>query len=171
MKNPRKSPRLYGYDYTQRGAYFVTICTNNKKQIFWNNYISNPIDYPQIQLSNLGKIADETVQTITEKYNVSIDKYVIMPNHIHMIVFMPGVGTTARVAPTWSLSQIIGAYKSIVASKWLKICKVNNIIMGDLWQRSYYEHVIRDDNEYQSIWQYIDTNPIKWTDDEYYPIP
>ena len=74
---------------------------------------------------------------------------------------------TARVAPT-PLGGIVGSYKSIVANEWLKICKQNNEIMGILWQRNYYEHIIRDESDYQTHWQYIDENSLKWTEDKHY---
>lgn len=66
------------------------------------------------------------------------------------------------------MGAIIGAYKSIVANEWLKICKRNKQTMGKLWQRGYYDHIIRNEQEYQKIWQYIDENPIKYEEDEYY---
>ena len=82
------------------------------------------------------------------------------------MISLLGQRATARVAPT--LSQIIGAYKSKVSYDYLQLCKKNNTQMGTLWQRSYYDHVIRNEADYLRIWQYIDENPAKWTEDEYY---
>ena len=100
-----------------------------------------------------------------------IDKYVIMPNHIHFILIKNDLieeRATARVATTVTVGRIVGAYKSVVANEWLKICKQSDEVMGKIWQRNYYEHVIRDENDYQIKWNYIEDNPIKWAEDEYY---
>jgi len=89
-----------------------------------------------------------------------------MPNHIHLLIALPGRQATARVAPT--LSQIVGAYKSWVSNEYLQVCKACNLSMGKLWQRSFYDHIIRNEEDYLRIWQYIDKNPAKWAEDEYY---
>ena len=105
-----------------------------------------------------------------EKYHISVDKYVIMPNHIHMIigVYDDNQRLTARVNPT--LSQIVGAYKSLVSSRWLDICKSHNSTMGTIWQRSFHDHIIRSRRDYEEIWTYIDNNPKQWELDEYHTI-
>lgn len=167
--NERKQNRLPFYDYSQNGAYFITICTRNKQKILSSIRRDNPCGCPQVILSPLGEIAENAIKIIEQKYNIKIDKYVIMPNHIHMILTIDNsIGTAARAVRT--ISQIIGGYKSIVANNCLKICKQNNIYMGAIWQRSFHDHIIRNQTDYDRIWQYIDTNPVKWEYDCYYSL-
>ena len=171
----RKIIRLKEYNYSQSGAYFITICTNDRKQILSEIRRGDPCGrpeselYPEIKtiLSELGKICDEKIDYISDKYNITIPKYTIMPNHIHMLILIEYQSrATARVAPT--IGTIVGGYKSIVSIEWLKICKTNNQIMGKIWQRSYNDHIIRNEQDYNIKWQYIDENPAKWVEDEYY---
>ena len=162
----RKPTRLPGYDYSQANCYFVTICTAGKKNILGDIRRGDPCGRPEWIPTALGIIAEKNIACTEEKFGIAISPYVIMPNHIHLMISLLGQRATARVAPT--LSQIIGAYKSKVSYDYLQLCKKNNTQMGTLWQRSYYDHVIRNEADYLRIWQYIDENPAKWTEDEYY---
>ena len=111
-----------------------------------------------VRLTKIGEIAEETFRIIENSFNIIIDKHVIMPNHIYFILIkndLIGDRATARVAPTVTVGRIIGAYKSLVANEWLKICKQNNEVMGKIWQRNYYEHIIRNEKNYQIKWEYI----------------
>jgi len=108
------------------------------------------------------------MNSIEERYAVRVDGWVIMPNHVHMIVVMQGSRATARVAPTGEagrqpLGRIIGAYKSLVDHK----CRIAGF-EGLLWQRNYYEHVIRSEEDLMKIREYIQENPWKWKEDEMY---
>ena len=91
-----------------------------------------------------------------------------MPNHIHLLIFIDEYEkrTAARAVPT--IPQIVGAYKSLIANQYLNLCKKNNIEMGQLWQRSYYDHIIRNEIDYLTKWDYIQNNIAEWTKDEYY---
>lgn len=156
MDLPKRKPtRLKWYDYSQRGAYFVTICTQNKKhllgEIVGEGFHALPIN----KLSHIGKEIEKAIQYINDNYNnVSIPKYVIMPNHIHLIVILNDSG--GRGNPP--LQNIIGQLKSYVTNKY-----------GDiLWQRSFHDHIIRGEKDYYKIWEYIDTNPAKWELDCFY---
>lgn len=166
--NRRKNNRLQDFDYSQNGAYFVTICTKDRGRILSDIRRGDPCGRPNIELSEIGKIAEKTISVIENMYDISVDKYVIMPNHIHMIILIchDDKRATARVAPT--VGDIVGGYKSLISNQWLKICKQRNSHMGQIWQRSYYDHVIRNKSDYQRIWQYIDNNQIKWELDCYY---
>lgn len=99
---------------------------------------------------------------IEERFGIIVDKYIIMPNHIHMIIILPERPT--HNAPT--IQEIMDAYKSLISVQWLKICKQRNQFMGKIWQRSYYERVLRNEQEYFNKWDYIDTNLIRWMDDD-----
>ena len=143
----RKHPRLKAYNYTQRGFYFITICTNEKKCFFGNPVV----------LNQYGKIVEIELMEITNHYSgIRIDKYVIMPNHIHFIVEITEDGT--------DLLNIIGSFKSVVTRK---IHQFEPKLT--LWQTSFHDHVIRNQKSYERIWNYIDGNPSKWEEDCFYP--
>ncbi len=161
----RKSIRLKEYDYSQNGAYFVTICVADRSVLLWRNVgadiirpNSTTIHSNQMPLSQYGKIVEIAISQISTHYeNIFVDKYCIMPDHVHMIVFIaPDESGRMISAPT--LSVIIGSMK-----RW-----VSKQIGFPIWQKSFHDHIIRDEQEYQKIWEYIDTNPLKWELDEYH---
>ena len=158
MINQRKRLRIKDYDYSSQNYYFVTLCTDNRSNIFGD--VNN--------LNNIGNIADAELQKITEHFpRVKVDKYVVMPNHIHAIIVIGcddtivGNGLDRSKIPT--LSEIIGLYKSGVSRQVHKSYPDLKV-----WQKSFYDHIIRNEKEYLEIWKYIDENPIRWQDDEYY---
>ena len=165
MKN-RKTIRLRHYDYSSPGYYFITICAHNHKSIFRTCRRDAPCGCPP-ECTELGEIAEKTIPMIEERFNIIVDKYIIMPNHIHMIIILP---EQASDTPP-DVREILDAYKSLVSVQWLKICKQRNWYMGKVWQRSYYERILRNEQEYYNKWDYIDTNLIRWMDDEYYIMP
>ena len=210
----RKNVRLKDYDYSSNGAYFVTICTQERQRLFGvvgaalappayiippginihrsdNIRVSDNIHHtnniPQINLTQYGFTVKTHIELLQTHYNgIFVDKYVIMPNHIHMIVVinaggasaaptnaceMNACGTNANdtnaigignatggasVAPT--LGTVIRGFKAGISRE----CKFT------VWQRGYHEHIIRNENEYLLIWNYIDTNLAKWAEDRYY---
>jgi len=164
----RKALRLKDYDYSKAGYYFITICTSNHKNTLAGIRRGDLHGRPKVSLSELGEICTSVLNKIEDMYGISVIKHVIMPNHIHFIISIDDTSerTTARVAPT--IGSVLGSYKSIVSKLWLSNCKERDIHMGQLWQRGYYDHVIRDEADYLRIWQYIDENPDKWQDDCYY---
>ena len=135
-------------------------------------------------LNGYGEIACEEWGKLSERYhNVLLDVFQIMPNHIHGIIAL--VGATLAVAlnenaddlnnwagaspaPTVTVGNIVGAYKSLVANQCLKICKSHNEYMGKLWQRNYWEHIIQNEESYLHIADYIINNPANWQNDEFY---
>lgn len=142
----RKGLRLKNYDYSSNGAYFVTICTDGKEKNLCR-LLPPETDgaAPRQILSPIGKAVEEMIGRIP-----GIDKYVIMPNHIHMIIMSDGAGLP--------LSRKIRFFKSNLTRK----------LGHPIWQREYYDHVIRDEYDYRVKWKYIDDNPARWTDDDYY---
>ena len=166
-KRRRKDLRLQAYDYSQCGAYFVTICTQNRRRLF--DIVSGygvgaaPCGRPRINLLPLGRIAEAALSRVTAIYDVTVDSYVIMPNHIHFVLVLPEARATARVAPT--VGRIVGAYKSIVANEWRKRWEREGKQAGAVWQRGYYEHVIRCEEDLLDIRRYIEDNPLKWRED------
>lgn len=158
----RRNNRLTEFDYSKNGAYFVTICTRDRESILSEVVGGGVLDAPQIQLSQYGVIADNQIKEINDTYtNIKVTKYVIMPNHIHFIVMICDYnnGTSRTPSPT---NAVIPRFVSTFKRFTNKRCE------SDLWQRSYYDHVIRNQADYDRVWQYIDENPIKWELDEYY---
>jgi len=113
----------------------------------------------KIALTEFGETVKTQIEALSEHYyEICVDKYVIMPNHVHMVVFINAGGASA--APT-TLGNLIRGFKSGVS----RVCGFS------LWQRGYHDHIIRDETEYQKIWRYIDGNPAKWAEDKYYCEP
>ena len=156
----RRHPRLKNYDYAQNGCYFITICTKNRKRLFWDAGRDDLIP-PQYALSSLGADVKRHIESIPTAYpNVFIDNYVVMPNHIHLLLRIDAeplsVGGEINRRPT--VMTIIHALKSMTVRK----------AGFPLWQDSFYEHVLRSEADYLSIWDYIENNPRKWAEDCYH---
>lgn len=158
----RKHNRIKHFDYSQNGAYFITICTHDRKRI-----LSEILEDESLVLYPCGMIAENAVHKIADKYPyVSVDHYVIMPDHIHMLLRIDGSKTrldsrdeagTGNPSPT--IGNIVGWYKYQTA----KQINVMNGTEGEaFFQRSYYDHVIRNQQDYDDIWTYIENNPRKW---------
>ena len=184
----RRSIRLKGYDYTQAGLYFITICCQNRACLF------GEIQNGEMVLNEYGNIAYNEWAKLVERFtNFELDVFQIMPNHIHGIIALVGAtlavaqidgiaqidndisdnkigqlqkGQPQGIAPT--VGDIVGAYKSLVANGCLDIYKSKNEMMGKLWQRNYHEHIIRNEQSYQTISNYIINNPAKWEEDKFY---
>ncbi len=153
----RKSIRLLEFDYNA-GAYFVTICTQDRRCILSDIVVGEGLAPPVCRQSNIGRIVENEILSIPDRHaNVGIEKYVIMPNHIHMIVMIRADSGGASPSPT--LMDVVRVIKSNSARK---------TIGTQLWQRSYHEHIIRNEQDYREIWNYIDGNPAKWAEDRYY---
>ncbi len=159
----RRSIRLKGYDYSQAGAYFITICCKDMKCIF------GKIENSEMILNEFGQIAFDEWIKLSERFaNFEWDLFQIMPNHMHGILVL-----IENPEPT-TMGDIMGAYKSIVANECLKIWKSRWTgagpvpIMGKLWHRNLYEHIIRNEYSYQNISNYITNNPKNWKDDKFF---
>ena len=156
----RKTNRLEHYDYARPGAYFITICSKDKQWLFWN--VGATIGRPQAAdcLSLYGRIIEQKIAEISKRYtNVSIDNYVIMPNHIHLLLshYYDDSGR-AMLAPTPTLSRIVQQFKGAVTKE----------IHQSVWQKSFHDRIIRNEKEYSKIYEYIDNNPLKWEEDCFY---
>ena len=159
MMDIRKNNRLAEYDYSSAGAYFITLCTKDKLQIFWSNFVGADIIRPQDKnhLSKCGLVADKVISDIPLHYpNVTVDKYVIMPNHIHMLLTIHE--TDGRIISAPTISTVIGQMKR----------QISKLLGQSIWQKSFHDHIIRNQADYDSVWQYIDENPQKWQTDPFY---
>ncbi|MBE6582507.1 MAG: transposase [Ruminococcaceae bacterium] len=167
----RKHPRLKKYDYSSAGAYFITICIDGRKCLL--SRIKNfndasvgrglaPAVTKGIEYTKYGQIAEEQLLLLEKRYPyLKIDRYVIMPNHIHAVLILGN--RTAGASPRPTVEDIVCAYKSLTTRECKKFGLTNN-----LFQTSFYEHVIRDQKDYEKIVKYIHENPARWYFDELY---
>ena len=154
----RKKNRLENYDYSSCGAYFITVCTLERRNYFGVAVGATSGRPPSIELSSWGKIADDAIQNIASAYPaLALESYVIMPNHIHLLLRVR-VDEYGRplVAPT--MSRVIKQLKGIV-TKQIGVC---------IWQKSFHDHIIRNREDYEEHIRYIYENPIHWYYDELY---
>ncbi len=181
-KHHRRSIRLKGYDYSRAGAYFVTICTQNRECLFGD------IVDGEMMLNDAGRMVDAVWNAMPKYYTgVDVDLFQIMPNHIHGIIIIVGAGPCAcpdgpcacpdmgqpqGVAPTGlSLPDVVHRFKTITTKQYIEGVKQHgwSRFDGKLWQRNYYEHIVRNENELNRIRQYIADNPAKWEYDHENP--
>jgi putative transposase len=192
QKHHRKSIRLARYDYSQAGAYFVTIVAQGRESFF------GQIIDGEMVLSDAGRMVFAVWESMPERFpDIELGAFVIMPNHFHAIVTIHDAtvgaglvpapdngdlptngattnGATTRVAPTGNdptLGQIIGAFKSITTHEYIIGVDEKGWPRFDkrVWQRNYYEHIIRNEREMQAKWDYILDNPAMWDDDKENP--
>ena len=163
----RKPLRMSHYDYNTPGAYFLTFCTHNRKH-FLSRIVGVIHESTELRLTTYGKIVESVIQTIPAHLHVTIDRYVIMPNHVHLIAVITeeDVLWEIRESPLRSrsiISKLIG-YIKMNASKAIRQHD------GDVavWQRGYYDHVIRNQEDYVALAEYIATNPLRWELDKLY---
>lgn len=143
----RKAIRIKDYDYSTPGAYFITVCVNDRKPILWN--VGAAICRPN--LSKIGSVVETAILQIPEHYSmISVDKYCVMPDHIHMILSINSEEDGRQVAaPT--VSTVVGHMK-----RWVSM-QIGHFI----WQKSFIDRVIRNDQGYRAVWEYIENNPVK----------
>ena len=154
----RKQNRLVNYDYSKPNAYFITVCTDKRKNLFWND-VGAIIDRPEnVPLTRLGVLVKQRIEDIPKYYSmISVDQYVIMPNHIHLLLqIQSDLDGRSMIAPT--ISTVVRMMKGAVTKQ----------AGFPVWQKGFYEHIIRNDRDYQEIWNYIEGNPGKWTEDTLY---
>lgn len=168
MEKPkRKQNRLPDYDYAQNGVYFVTICTKDKRNLFWRKGTKpmppqNEEDALPLPLSEYGRVVEKGIANIPRCYPmVAVEKYCIMPNHIHMMLHFSDRGRLVAAPTAWddrrliaapTLSRVVGQMK-----RW-----ISKQIGDGIWQKSFFDRVVRNDAEYEEIWKYIHNNPLKY---------
>jgi REP element-mobilizing transposase RayT len=169
-RGDRRSIRLPNYDYSQAGVYFVTICTVGRQPL-----LSTIVDLGVV-LTSLGSLVKETWEAIPRHVaGVELDSYVIMPNHLHGLIALPdrGRGTACR-APTRSQVEAFGhpttqSLPTVIRSFKAAVSRQAGLTLqrGRIWQRGFYERVIRDEAELEAVRSYIAANPVAWENDEY----
>ena len=148
----RKHIRITDYDYSTPGAYFITICTANREKIFWSDRRGELCSPANVQLSDIGIIVHNEIKKLNSVYDaVRVDKYCIMPDHIHMILAIETAeGGRTQFAPT--ISRVMKQFKGAITKQ----------VGRPIWQKSFYDHGIRNQQDYDEIWQYIESNPLKY---------
>ncbi len=176
----RQSIRLHGYDYAKTGAYFVTICIRNQACLM------GKIADGEMVLNRAGQMAESVWVELPARFsNIQMDEFTIMPNHFHGIVIIqrrgescirPRSGTGDHQDRPYgtlpeSISRIVQAFKSISTGEYIRGVKSHDWspFPGKLWQRNYYDHIVRDDDELAKIREYIKNNPLKWEFDKENP--
>ncbi|MBQ1211651.1 MAG: transposase [Clostridia bacterium] len=162
---PKRKPiRVENYDYSTQGAYFITVCTANREKIFWSDRrgeLCSPADNTntgdqrsplRVELSNLGNIVDAEIQKLNTLYDaVRVDKYCIMPDHIHFILSVDtDENGRTQFAPT--ISRVMKQFKGSITKQ----------VGRPIWQKSFYDHGIQNQQDYDEIWAYIENNPLKY---------
>ena len=153
----RRPNRLPDYDYAQTGVYFLTVCTRNRECILSTISVGAVIGRPpSVELTEIGKHAEIALVDIPNHYKgVFLDHYVIMPNHIHLLLRFENENGRPMTAPT--VQQIINQFKGIVTKR----------VGLAVWQKGFYDHIVRDEYDYRIRWQYIDENPMRWAQKEH----
>ena len=150
----RKQHRLSGYDYSKSGYYHVTICTEGRKPVLSTVGRGLAPAANTVTLTGIGKIAEEQLLLLEKRYsNVTVEDYIIMPDHIHLILIIKNEdGLINNLRTKKSISTIVGQLKRSISKE----------IGFPIWQKSFYEHIIRDENDYLEKAEYILNNPLKW---------
>ncbi len=164
-KNPvRRQSRLQGYDYNTCGAYFITVCTQGRRCILSRVVGTGVLDGPSIELTKYGAIAEKYICQLSDFYDhISVDQYVVMPNHIHLLLSIKGSahGPSGTPVPTLQNSTI-----SRFISTFKRFC--NKECGQNIWQYRSHDHIIRNDQDYDLHAKYICENPVRWQQDELY---
>ncbi|MBR5284315.1 MAG: transposase [Clostridia bacterium] len=155
----RKPNRLSGFDYSTSGAYFVTICTQNRRCIL-SKIVGDGFPVPKVP----GEIAARMIEEIPKRFiGVSVEQFVIMPNHIHMILVMENMEELVKTTPV--LGEVVAWYKYNTTRQ---INLKQGTVGQRVFQRSYHDHVIRNEKDHRKIWTYIECNPMLWAEDCFY---
>ncbi|MBQ7969160.1 MAG: transposase [Clostridia bacterium] len=164
-KRPERKPtRIKNYDYSRVGAYFITICTKNRAEILCNIVGGDVLDAPiKVRLLQYGEIAEKYIKQLNEYYeNISVEKYVIMPDHIHILIVVKKEedtilkGGASRTSPPTRQHSSVSRY----VSTFKRFC--NKEYGENIWQESFFDHIIRNNEDYEEHIKYIHENPTKW---------
>lgn len=165
MKN-RKRNRMLGYDYSQNNLYFVTICVHDRICCFGAVLPADNPNHsiPKMHLNEFGEIAHQQWEWLANQYSyVVLHSFIVMPNHVHAVLEINSNLATDKSIKIKSVSGLIGAYKT-TTSKQIHLTGNDKFA----WQRSFYDHIIRDDAAYARISHYIEANPEKWEKDTFF---
>ena len=162
----RKQNRLKYFDYSSDGVYFITICTQNRICMLSKIVGEGAFDVPKNILTEYGEIAEKNIISGNKIPGVSVLKYVIMPNHIHMIIAIDKTDIAIKISGTSRAPSPTNKIIPHFVSTFKRFCHKE---IGDkIFQRSYHDRIIRNEKEFQMIWEYVENNPMKWEEDCFY---
>ena len=151
----RKRNRLENYDYSTPNAYFITVCTADRKNLFWTSWAPVIKDREEIPFSAHGETVRSAIRDIPKHYPmITVDCFAVMPNHIHLLLRIC-TDDAGRAVTAPAISTVINQLKGFVTKK----------VGHPVWQKGFYDHVIRGDRDHREIWNYIEGNPYKWAED------
>ncbi|PZR94484.1 MAG: transposase [Candidatus Chloroheliales bacterium] len=160
-RHHRHTIRWQQWDYRRVGAYFVTIVSYGREPLF------GTITNGQVSLSPYGEIVQaEWLSSPSARSNIELDEFIIMPNHLHGIIWITEQGDEGRSTMAWSLGAMVGGFKGAATKR---INELRGTPRVPVWQRNYYERVIRDERELAATQQYIINNPAQWDEDDENP--
>ena len=165
MRKARKTTRLPGYDYSTPGAYFLTICTQDRKCLLSRIVGTGVLDGPLVELTPYGEVAEKYLRQLDAFYeDLCVDSYVIMPNHIHLLLVIKesSSGPSGTPVPTSVQNSTVSRF----LSTFKRFC--NKEYGQNIWQSRSYDHVVRDRADYDTRLAYIAHNPARWREDELY---
>ena len=163
----RRSVRLKGFDYTQAGAYFVTVVVQGRAPLFGD------VKDGKAHLNDAGRVVQRVWLRLPDRFpGVEMDAFVVMPNHIHGIVVIHATSGN-DAGSRFRLSDVVGVYKSLTTREYVRGITTMDWtpFHGRLWQRNYYDHIVRDDKSLWELRQYILDNPSQWDSDRENPWP
>lgn len=159
-QSSRRSLRLRSFDYSSAGAYFVTICTQAREPLF------GTVEEDRVRHTPVGDMVAAAWREIPARHPaVAVDQFVVMPDHLHGILILTLEDRATSARESSSLSSIIGAFKSITTHRYAVAVRAQGWrpFPGRLWQRGFYEHVIRNEDSLSEIREYIAKNPVRWS--------
>jgi len=154
----RKRTRLENFDYNTAGVYFLTLCAKERALLFGRVETDECGENAVVCLSPIGEIAERYIRMMGGTEYARMEKYVIMPNHIHLLVYAQGEEHEKSSAANAAVPKLVSGFKRLV----------NRAAGQDVFQRSYFDHIVRGDEDYRMIWQYIEQNPAKWREDRFW---
>ncbi len=166
-KLPKRQPsRLAEFDYSSEAYYFLTLCAFHHKCLFSRIVGGGVLDAPQCELSSFGKLVESNLLAITDRHGrLFLDRYVVMPNHIHVLLHTGGASRTPPPTSPPASSKANALIPAFV-STWKRFSQKEAGCV--LFQRSYYDHIIRNEQDFLTHWNYIEHNPARWLEDELY---
>ena len=154
----RKRTRLAGYSYSSPGYYFITVCVEDMRLLLGRVVGGDLITPPRVALTWAGRIVEDAIRGADRVKDVRVDKYVVMPNHLHFILVVSPDASSGHTRNNELIPRWVSGLK--------RVCE--NKIGQDIFQRGYHDHIIRNDRQYRLIWYYIDGNPARWKEDKFF---
>lgn len=156
----RKALRLKGWDYGEKGVYFLTFCVSRMRCVLSTVRRGDLYGRPPLTLTPIGKCVSQAIEEVLSPPGIRLEHFAVMPNHVHLLL-------TLEQASPHAIARAVGAVKS----RSIFLAARQGLDVKGLWQRGYHDHIVRDEKDFLGIWTYIENNPLKWELDRYYTAP